>query len=311
MSQSDNPDEALAADARFGEALARVAFEPGMLLGVAATRAEQDYHRRRLNRHDYWLHGAGTVCGLAVSADAEDPGNDSDEVPIRLLVGPGVGIDGLGRQVTVHEPYCIELDAWLRAAVADGEHWDALIRDGLAGDDRLWLKVTMRAEATASGLQPVMAHAPNAGTDPVAPSRLQDCVLLELVAERPADAAAGFSPFAAHGPLPAEVDDRLSEPERAAIDGAAGNARAQLQLAARLLHLLPPDNTALALADDDQATRIAAARVLLARLELRLDDDREPVANPRRLGIDNLARPFVLNPMALAWLARAGDGDSG
>jgi len=43
------------------------------LLGVEATRDEQDYHRRRLVRHQYWLHGSGTVAGLAVVLEARDP----------------------------------------------------------------------------------------------------------------------------------------------------------------------------------------------------------------------------------------------
>ncbi len=69
MNQTE--DASLLPDSQFQEPLARVSYQPGMLLGLEATRAEQDYHRRRLNRHQYWLHGSGTVCGLRVHAGAE------------------------------------------------------------------------------------------------------------------------------------------------------------------------------------------------------------------------------------------------
>ena len=57
MSEPDDKrDTSLASDSRFGEALRRVNYAPGMLLGIEATRAEQDYHRRRTTR--VGLHGA-------------------------------------------------------------------------------------------------------------------------------------------------------------------------------------------------------------------------------------------------------------
>lgn len=307
MSQSEEKDRGLAADARFEEDLARVAFEPGMLLGVEATRDEQDYHRRRLVRHDYWLHGAGTVCGLAVSVAAEDPGNDMDQVLVRLLVAPGVGVDGLGREVSVHEPYCLELSAWLTSRSGDQDLWGALIRDGYEpADEGLWLAVTMRYQDVVSGLQPVMANEPNAGTNPVGPSRVRDCVLFELVAERPSDAAAGYRPFAAHGPLPEDVEDRLTEDELALIAPLDGPERRQMELASRLLHLLPGDNTALTLADRREAAIAASARVLLARVVLRLTPppERRLIVNPRRIRVNNLVRPFLLSAGQLAWLER-------
>ena len=131
MSEPDdnNCDASLAGDGRFEEALKRVSYEPGMLLGLEATRAEQDYHRRRATRHGYWLHGAGTVAGLRVSIRAEDPGNDTDNVRVRLVVSPGVGVDGLGREIGVAEPYCVDLGAWLTAQHEDEDLWGALIRD--------------------------------------------------------------------------------------------------------------------------------------------------------------------------------------
>ncbi|HJV27952.1 MAG TPA: hypothetical protein VJ673_19890 [Aromatoleum sp.] len=307
----DNCDASLAGDGRFEEALKRVSYEPGMLLGLEATRAEQDYHRRRATRHGYWLHGAGTVAGLRVSLRAEDPGNDTDEVRVRLVVSPGVGVDGLGREISVSEPYCVDFGAWLTAQHEDEELWGALIRDGYAEPDNLlWLKVTMRYQDCASGLQPVLATEVNAGTDPVQPSRVADCVLFELVAERPEDAPAEEHLFAAHARIKSydEIETKLGERERAQVEAAAGAARNQLELGARLLHSLGDDNQSLVARQAFLTDPAQLARTLLARIAVRLTPpapDPGLVVNPRRIEVDNLVRPFLFNAAALARLIRA------
>lgn len=307
----DNCDTSLAGDGRFEEGLKRVSYEPGMLLGLEATRAEQDYHRRRATRHGYWLHGAGTVAGLRVTLRAEDPGNDTDNVRVRLVVSPGVGVDGLGREVSVAEPYCVDLGAWLTAQHEDEELWGALIRDGYAvADNLLWLKVTMRYQDCASGLQPVLATEVNAGTDPVQPSRVADCVLFELVAERPDDAPTEEHLFAAHARIKpyGEIEANLGERERTQVEAAAGAARAQLELGARLLHSLGDDNQSLVARQAFLTDPAQLARTLLARIAIRLTPPApEPdlIVNPRRIEVDNLVRPFLFNAAALARLIRA------
>lgn len=307
---NDNCDLSLAGDSRFEETLKRVSHQPGMLLGLEATRAEQDYHRRRATRHGYWLHGSGTVAGLRVSLRAEDPGNDSDNVRVRLVVSPGVGVDGLGREVATAEPYCVDLGAWLSAQFEDDKAWNALIRDGYAeADNLLWLKVTMRYQDCSSGLQPVLATEINAGTDPVQPSRVADCVLFELAAERPEDVPADEHFFAAHARIRpfAEIEDRLGERERSRIEAASAGMRNQLELGARLLHSLGDDNRALFAGQAFLNEPALLARTLLARVTIRLTPPApEPglVVNPRRIEVDNLVRPFLFNATALARLTR-------
>jgi hypothetical protein len=313
MSQSDNSelqDAGLTADADFKAPLKRVSYQPGMLLGLEATRAEQEYHRRRLNRHSYWLQGSGTVAGLRISAKGDDPGDDVTHARVRLHVSPGIGVDGLGREITVSEPYCIDLGAWLTTQYEDKENdrWGALIRDGYdETGNLLWLKVTMRYQENPSGLQPVLATDVNAGTDPVKPSRLQDSVLFELVAERPADALQGDRPFAAHNALPewdADLANKLNQGERDQIEAASGNTQQQLQLAARLLHVLADDNEALAPREAFTTTAAELARTLLAHVAIRLTPARELIVNPRRVTVDNLVRPFIFNATTLAQLIR-------
>src|SRR5262245_20847128 len=102
-------------DATLAEPLRRVAYEAGMMLGLEATRDEQAYHRRRLNRHRYWMDGYGTLAGMRVTMASLDRPSESGGVLVRLIVTPGIGIDGLGREVLIHESYCVNLRDWLTA----------------------------------------------------------------------------------------------------------------------------------------------------------------------------------------------------
>lgn len=308
MSEPEDKDQSLVADSAFQEPLARVSYQPGMLLGLEATRSEQDYHRRRLTRHAYWLHGSGTVCGLRVYAKGDDPGNEDEPVRVRLFVTGGIAVDGLGREVTLGEPHCIDLTAWLNSQYEDEKLWGALIRDGYdAAGDTLWLAVTLRYQDSASGLQPVLATEVNAGTDPVRPSRIKDCALLELAAQRPEDGP-GEHPFEAHRGLPELADlvkaGRLGKLEQERLKKAAGKVRDQLELGARLLHALTDDDHALEPRDRGTEAAAVLARTLLARVAIRLAPGRSLIVNPRRIQVDNLVRPFLFNAGLLARLAR-------
>ncbi|MBI5329328.1 MAG: hypothetical protein HZB71_01835 [Betaproteobacteria bacterium] len=297
-------DDSLIPDSQFQEALARVSYQPGMLLGLEATRAEQDYHRRRLNRHQYWLHGSGTVCGLRVHARAEqEPADEDTPAVVRLFVAPGVGLDGLGREVTVTEPYCVDLSAWLTTQHQDENAWETLIRDGYEeAANALWLKVTMRYQECASGYQPVLAASVNAGTDPVKPSRVKDCVALELLPERPVNSSQEH-PFPAHAAVPelaTIAGKRLGPIEQKRLDGATGAARKRLEMGARMLFALGEDDLAVRDLGELEETAALHARTLLARVRIRLAQDRKLILNPRRIEVDNLAREFLFSPNQIA-----------
>lgn len=310
MSQSDDnavTDSSLPDDGTFSDALRRVSFEPGMLLGIEATRAEQAYHRRRHTRHAYWLHGSGTVAGLRVVMDATPPKTPGNPWRVRLLITPGIGVDGLGREVSVYEPYAIDLGDWLTAQHADSAAWGALERDGLdTAGTTLRLRVTMRYQDVPAGLQPVMGTAVNAGTDPVGPSRIQDAVLYEITPWQPPPATPGERPFTAHDDLSAydDVAPRLADHERAAVAAADPAERRQLQLGARLLFALSDDNTALATRESLAVTAAELARTLLATVTISLGAGGQLVIDPTRIVVDNLARPFLFNASTLARLLR-------
>ncbi len=305
-------DQSLISDGKFEQPLKRVVFEPGMLLGVEATTSEQDYHRRRLVRHQYWLHGYGTVAGLVVSLQAEEPENIDQHILTKLIVSPGIAIDGLGREVSSYEPYCINLQDWLEAHSDKDRIWQVANGGFDGSDNSLWLKICFRYQEQPSGLQPVMATQINAGTDPVQPSRLKDCLLLELIPEKPLFEDAAFAPWGppayldplqgghVHGQVPAVPSAPLNPVEQTYLT-AQDNAEGLLSLNAAMLHALGTDKNALQM----QATEAEAARTLLARIRIQLNPDRKVVSNPQRMQINNLLRPFVTTPQQLLSLHRS------
>lgn len=305
-------DQSLISDGKFEEPLKRVVFEPGMLLGVEATTSEQDYHRRRLVRHQYWLHGCGTVSGLVVQLEADEPENADQHGLVKLIVSPGFAIDGLGREISSYEPYCINLQDWLEAHSDKDRIWQ-VANGGFDGDDNsLWLKVTFRYQEQPSGLQPVMATQINAGTDPVQPSRLKDCVLLELIAEKPWFEDAAFAPWGppayldplqaghVHGQVPTDPAGPLNPAEKTYLTEQDPD-QGLLSLNAAMLHALGTGKNALQM----QTTEAEAARTLLARIRIRLNPDRKVVCNLTRIEVNNLLRPFVTTPQQLLSLHRS------
>ncbi|MCQ8103711.1 hypothetical protein NP590_06310 [Methylomonas sp. SURF-2] len=305
-------DQSLIGDGQFEQALKRVVFEPGMLLGVEATSSEQDYHRRRLVRHQYWLHGYGTLSGLVVSLEAEEAENADQHIQTKLMVSPGIGIDGLGREVSSHEAYCINLKDWLEAHCDKNRIWQAANGGFDGGDNSLWLKVVFRYQEQPSALQPVMATKLNAGTDPVRPSRLKDCILLDLIAEKPLIDDPVFAPWGPpayleplraghlHGRAPEDPAAALNPEEQTYLTAHADNG-GLLNLNAAMLHALGAGKNPL----DMLTKETLAAQTLLARIRIQLDADRKVVSNPGRIQINNLLRPFVTTPEQLISLHRS------
>ncbi|MCC6539683.1 MAG: hypothetical protein IT162_19190 [Bryobacterales bacterium] len=78
----------------------------GMLLGVADFETEQAYHRGKLRLHNAWLHRAGVAWGLGVTADLPRQ---------EIRVGPGLAVDGAGRELFVEREACLSVPAWFEA----------------------------------------------------------------------------------------------------------------------------------------------------------------------------------------------------
>ena len=252
--------------------LARVAFRPGMLLGVEALQAEQDYHRRRLNRHARLLHGYGTVYGLLVSL--EPP---AAPLPLRLVVHPGFALDALGRELLLPEPYGIDLIAWLAEQGAEGLVAASEPPDAAEGAPRtLTLEVALRYADCAQGLQPVLAAATNASTDAVAASRAGEAFELLLRGADP-------------NPPPPEPPPATlpTAAEQARLDAAADAAeRARLQARLDRLHRTRGASTLPPLGPED-------AGLVLARVSLALTTLTAPQPAEADVAVDNLVRPFA------------------
>jgi len=194
-------DEAeLATDALFTDTLQRISFQPGILLGSDALTTEQAYHVRRLNRHQRWLIGPGTVFGLRV--DVQQPAAAAASDPVQITVGAGYAIDGLGREVMVGGQYAISLRDWL--AVQNPPLTLAV----------LFLRVTVRAQAFPNQLQPVVSELFDSGLDAVVPKCVADSFALEIsvdpnTADQTADA--WVPPAAAWLPPPDQGGIELSQ----------------------------------------------------------------------------------------------------
>lgn len=78
----------------------RVSF--GMLLGEEDFRTLMGSPRGKQMLHSAWLHGSGVVWGYQV--DRTDDG--------QLRVGPGLAVDGLGRELALLAPQCVDVGRW-------------------------------------------------------------------------------------------------------------------------------------------------------------------------------------------------------
>ena len=275
----------LASDAQFNDTLERVSFQPGILLGSEALTAEQAYHLRRLTRHQRWLIGPGTVFGLRV--DAVTPADDPTDV--RLTVGPGYAIDGLGREVLVNEGYAISLRDWLAAENASPD-----VAGNFVGGT-LFLRVTVRSYATPQALQPVVSELFDAGLDPVVAARVADSFLLEVtgdarqMGDSPARPLDSWSPDHTT-PAAADVPGTVTTREQATLSGVADAGLANaLRLQSWLLRRTFPafDDSPGAASGYEEASRLllASVHVTLASLTTR--------PTTTATAVNNLVRPFV------------------
>jgi hypothetical protein len=306
MSDADNSvDEAeLATDALFTDTLQRISFQPGILLGSDALTTEQAYHVRRLNRHQRWLIGPGTVFGLRV--DVQPPAAAVASDPVQITVGPGYAIDGLGREVMVGVQYAISLRDWL-----------VQNPPSTSTSTVLFLRVTVRAQAFPNLLQAVVSELFDAGVDPVVPKCVADSFALEIsvdpnTADQTADAwalpVAAWSPDRATPPTPQALGAAPATP----LPGVTLTPRETAMLAAvrsepavvqalnfqswALTRQFPPyDDSPGA---QDRFTE--ASRLLLARLQVTLASS--GAATSAGVAVNNLVRPFVPN-MLLSALA--------
>lgn len=119
----------------------------GKRMGVADFVDEQRYHASKLRFHNQRLHGAGVLCGLAVTRQAA--------TDLLLRVAKGAAVDACGREIVVGYDQCIDLDAWfqreLEARRDTDATWPASALDPGGG---LPLVVALRYRDCAAGPEP-------------------------------------------------------------------------------------------------------------------------------------------------------------
>ncbi len=292
-------------EADFLAPLDSVSYAEGMLLGFEALRAEQAYHRRRLNRHRYWLHGDGTIAGLAVrlvhdhGALAEDRAHS---IQVKVVVSPGIALDAFGRDVVVPEEQELVLNDWLKAQDAG-----ALERARARPDGPLSLRVTLRHRPVSRGYQPVLARRLNQVTDAVDASRIEDGFALELLADEALldPRSQPQLPWQRALPTVAQVEGKLTAQERQQWDLLkAGDpnapARVEFERRVRRLHAFDADGALPDVTDPDLDDLAELSSILLARLSIEIAAaetiETLPVS-PARMQVDNFVRRFAV-PLA-------------
>ena len=78
--------------------LKRPRYVSGRALTPDDLQAEQDYQREKAWQHNRLLHGYGIVSGLEVGIEETENGG------VELVVAPGYGLDGWGREIVIPLP---------------------------------------------------------------------------------------------------------------------------------------------------------------------------------------------------------------
>jgi hypothetical protein len=119
----------------------------GKRMGVADFLDEQRYHAGKQRFHNQRLHGAGVLCGLAVSMQ---PGTATI-----LRVAKGAAIDACGREILVAYDQCIDLDAWFQRELSERQRTDSTWPEAaLDADGNLPLAVVLRYRDSLASPEP-------------------------------------------------------------------------------------------------------------------------------------------------------------
>lgn len=151
----------------------RVHYNFGMVLGVNDFRQEQAHFEWKHALGNEFLHGYGTVCGLALSAAPEPGGAD-----VRISVTPGFAVSPKGRWIRVPSLQCGLLGGW----IADQSDSPPL------GPGPARAYVTLCADECQTELVPVASEACASEDDSRKPSRTLETFRLEFSSQAPVQA---------------------------------------------------------------------------------------------------------------------------
>jgi hypothetical protein len=269
----------------------RVNYSLGLVLGEDEFRQDQLHLRERDHLATRALHGYGTVSGLAVEAD-----------DALVTVSAGLAVDPRGRLVCVPTAQCADLNEWL--ASNEEAVLAALGSPPPPFPALLSLFLVLCYRECETDTVPVPIEPCHAADESMAASRVAESFELKLTFRPP-----GEEGEAASGAL-ADAVDALVE-ERSGIAGETSPPDASPPQPPRLEQVLAhlrswavdhrPEVTAGGACLDASEE----ACVLLATIDLTIDDDGGSAALASPPTIDDSARPVMLSTRFLQeWLSR-------
>ncbi len=157
--------------------LERVKYFPRQLLTADDMEADQAFVRDKLRRHNFYMHGWGTVCGLEVSAA------DSEEFPWQVKIGKGYALGPYGHEIYISEPVILDLALCGPGSVTDPCDPDFVRTPGSATGEQLFIAIKY-AECLA---KPVRAMPTDCACEEEACeySRIRDSFQIECLTELP------------------------------------------------------------------------------------------------------------------------------
>jgi len=277
----------------------RVHYKTGVLLNADDFIAEQNYHRGRLARALAFVNGSGTLAGLQVLHEAEEPATEDKPVkPERIVIEPGIAIDRLGRLIEVPNTLCVRINHWYQQQdeVELRQSWNAagaLWDDAVSG---VTVDVFIRFAACERGKTPTFACGPFDAIDAVTAARLRDGYETELLLRKEAAPGVPVSPWAdLEGVAESERPEQLRKAifaawkkQQSTNDGTQTGDNKPDELDPLPEHAAGQDTTSLMLARMIIPADEASVGSRPAR---RFDDD---------LQVRNDLRPFVITTSALA-----------
>ncbi len=162
-----NPADSPLAASLAADPYTSLAVHYGMLLGVSDFQVLAGNPRGKLQLHQAWQHGKGVVWGYGVVVDSDSG---------QLKVGPGLAVDGLGREVASSADMCLDVHEWL----VDQMPNHGFKPDG--GPDRYSFSAQLVLTHAACLSRPVPSVSATCGpaTDTVAYSRVIEIAHLDL-----------------------------------------------------------------------------------------------------------------------------------
>jgi hypothetical protein len=267
------------------DAQKRVNYTLGMVLGEDEFRQEQHHLRSRDHLASRGLHGYGTVAGLGVSV-----------ADLQVTVDPGLAVDPAGRFICVSSTQCADLDAWLAA----NQEMVAAALGSLPGFPApLGLHVLLCYRECGTDTVPVMVEPCRTGEESMVASRVAESFELRLAIEPQDDVGE-----VAGGRLEDAVEDLVRQPGSLPDGSLPENGPTVDEIRAGLRAWAVEQRPEV---DAGSGCLEAAedACVLLARLELEIDEADGALVVAGQPAVDDSDRPVLLSTRFLqAWLTR-------